>query len=318
MNNLIFTKDNSIEPKGAIGRQKCGIIFWQKTGFLRHCNKLGLKSIVTLIDKKFSPSSIVASCDKMYFIYFDNDENKEIYLTLKKERNSKHLFIYGESHTVYADAEFHILALQIASYIAKQIGCKFFVDDATGYLEHRSKDRLEQYIKEYIKSATSKESLKKAMIEHHNRTLDINEILSRKTKRNVVVDAYEYYMRQSKWEIADRFNDTVKNFLLCVMYNGEIGCDSISGFYSRSDGNLAPQIADALHTIGAIDAEEILRESFALFPDGIVPEDEDVRKEILAKADDDFLHHLDCEAYDADIDSFCYQYLMNNKSDFIE
>ena len=32
MKNLIFSQDNSIEPNGAIGLQKCGIIFWQKTG----------------------------------------------------------------------------------------------------------------------------------------------------------------------------------------------------------------------------------------------------------------------------------------------
>lgn len=176
MKNLIFTKDNSIEPNGAIGIQKCGIIFWQKTGFLRHCNQLGLKSIVALINKKFSPSSIDASCDNIYFIYFDNDEEKTIYLTLKKERNSKHLFIYGESHTVYADAEFHILALEIVSYIAKQIGTKFFVDDATGYLEHRSKDQLEQYIKEYMlnfKSVVSNDLLRESLTEHQNRPLDM-------------------------------------------------------------------------------------------------------------------------------------------------
>lgn len=175
MNNLIFTKDNSIEPKGAIGKQKCGIIFWQKTGFLRHCNQLGLKSIVALINKKFSPSSIDASCDNIYFIYFDNDKEKTIYLTLKKEPNSKHLFIYGESHTVYVNAEFHILALEIVSYIAKQIGCRFFVDDATGYLEHRSKEQLEQYIKKYkldYKPVVSEDLLRKAIIEHLNRPLE--------------------------------------------------------------------------------------------------------------------------------------------------
>ena len=53
MKNLIFSQDNSIEPNGSIGLQKCGIIFWQKTGFLRHCNELGFQSIVTLINKKF-------------------------------------------------------------------------------------------------------------------------------------------------------------------------------------------------------------------------------------------------------------------------
>ena len=50
---------------------------------------------------------------------------------MKKERNSNHYFIYGESHTVYANAEFHLFSLDVVSYISKQIGCKFYVDDAT-------------------------------------------------------------------------------------------------------------------------------------------------------------------------------------------
>ena len=148
MNNLIFSHDNSIEPNGAIGIQKRGIIFWQKTGFLRHCNALGFQSIVTLINRKFSPTNI-QNCDNACFIQFDNNENKIIYLTLKKELDSNHLYIYGESHTVYTDFEFHILALNVVSYISKQIGCKFFVDDATEYLEHRSIEKLKQYINDF-------------------------------------------------------------------------------------------------------------------------------------------------------------------------
>ena len=145
MKNLIISNDNYIEPNCAIGKQKCGIIFWQKTGFLRHCNYLGFQSMITLIDNKFSPTNI-QNHGESCFIQFDNDEEKTFYLSLKKERDSNHYFIYGESHTVYVDADFHIFALKIVSYIGKQIGCKFFVDDATGYLEHRSAEKLNEYI----------------------------------------------------------------------------------------------------------------------------------------------------------------------------
>ena len=148
MKNLIPSKDNSIEPDGAIGKQKCGIIFWQKTGFLRHCNYLGFQSIITLISKEFSPTNIQNN-GELCFIQFDNDEEKTFYLSLKKERDTNHYFIYGESQTVYVDADFHIFALKIASYIGKQIGCKFFVDDATDYLEHRSIEKLNQYISKF-------------------------------------------------------------------------------------------------------------------------------------------------------------------------
>ena len=168
MKHLIFSQDNSIQPNGAIGIQKCGIIFWQKTGFLRHCNELGFQSIITLINKKFSPTNI-ESQGNTCFIQFDNDDKKIVYLTLKKELNSNHYFIYGESHTVYADLDFHIFALNIVSYISKQIGCKFFVDDATKYLEHRSVEKLKQYIENFeIPSFESPDLFRKSVIDKQN------------------------------------------------------------------------------------------------------------------------------------------------------
>ena len=148
MKNLISSKDNSIQPNGAIGKQKCGIIFWQKTGFLRHCNYIGFQSMITLINKKFSPSNI-QNHGESCFIQFDNSDEKIIYLSLKQKPNSKHCFIYGESHTVYADSKFHMLALDVVSYIGIQIGSKFFVDDATDILEHRSTEKLDEYIENF-------------------------------------------------------------------------------------------------------------------------------------------------------------------------
>ncbi len=147
MKKLIPSKNNSIEPNGVIGVQKCGIVFWQKTGFLRHCNRLGFKTIITLISKKFKPTS--SKCyENECFITFGNDE-EIIYLSLKKDKNSNHYFIYGESHTVYANLEFHLLVLEIISFIAKNIGTCFFVDDATSFIEHKSKEKLAEYIENF-------------------------------------------------------------------------------------------------------------------------------------------------------------------------
>lgn len=316
MKNLIFSKDNSIEPNGAIGIQRCGIIFWQKIGFLHYCNELGFQSMITLIKKKYCPTSVQID-GNVCFVQFDNDEKKIIFLSLKKVRNGKHCYIYGESHTVYADAEFHLFALEIVSYIAKNIGCKFYVDDATGYLEHRSKEKLEQYIENYdIQPIVSEDLLRKSIIEHQNRPLDINEILSRENERNVVVDAYEFFMRQSKWEIDDRFNKTVQNFLCSVLYNGFIDNGGISVFLVDNGGIVANSVADALHNIGAIESEIILRKSFELFPNSVIPEDETERQKLLGMNGDN-LASLDIEAYNADTYSFCYRYLMKNKEYFL-
>lgn len=148
MKNLISSKDNSIEHDGGIGKQKCGLIFWQKTGFLKHCNYLKFQAVITLIDKQFSPTNI-QNHGTYCFIQFDNNEEKILYICLKKQKNSKRYFIYGEAHTVYVNSDFHIFALNIISYIGKELICKFFVDDATGYLEHRSVKKLDDYISNF-------------------------------------------------------------------------------------------------------------------------------------------------------------------------
>lgn len=163
MKNLISYNDNSFQLNEVIVKQKFGIIFWQKTGFLRYCNYIGFQSMIKLINKKFSPSNI-QNYGESCFIQFDNDDKKIIYLSLKKKTNSKHCFIYGEAHTVYADSKFHILALDIISYIGEQIGCKFFVDDATNFLEHQSAEKLDEYIKNFdIAPVESPDLLRQAL-----------------------------------------------------------------------------------------------------------------------------------------------------------
>ena len=118
---------------------------------------------------------------------------------LFQERNSNHKFIYGESHTAYVNAEFHLFALEIVSYIGKNIGCKFYVDDATGYLEYGLIEKLEQYTKHYdIQPVVSEDLLRKRIMEHQNRPLDINEILSREDECNVVIDDYQFLCDKAK------------------------------------------------------------------------------------------------------------------------
>ncbi len=161
--------------------------------------------------------------------------------------------------------------------------------------------------------------LRKQLKKHINRPLDIREILSREITSNVVVDAYEFFMRQCQWIIDDRFSSCVKTFLLCVLYDGEVANGGISQFLASSSGNNAYQTADALHIIGALDAETLLRKSFTLFSNGKVPADEDTRNQMLDKisAADTMLDQLDIQAYNTDIHSFCYQYLMDNKDHFL-
>ncbi len=84
-------------------------------------------------------------------------------------------------------------------------------------------------------------------------------------------------------------------------------------FYNDS-GKYTYQTVDALHTIGALDAEKLLIEAIALFPDGNVPEDDDLRSQILDQIADEGIDFCDLDRkYDVDILPPCYQYLIKNK-----
>lgn len=146
-NRLIPSKDNSIDILSLIGRQKWGIIFWQKTGFMRHCNALGLQSFVTLAIKQFSPINVRLEVNN-YVLEFDDTGTKVIRIGLKQEPNSTNCALFGEAHTVGTDKEFHILVLEVIEFISKHMGCKLFVDDATGFLESGSEEQLSKYLDE--------------------------------------------------------------------------------------------------------------------------------------------------------------------------
>ena len=160
--------------------------------------------------------------------------------------------------------------------------------------------------------------LRRQIKQHINRPLDINEILSRESDINVVVDTYEFFMRKHHWNIDECSVDCVKVFLLCVLYDGEIANGGISQFLANSNGNYAHQTADALHIIGALDAEAILRKSFTVFKNGIVPNDDTERNKILDElTEPNVLLELDEIAYNMNVFSFCYQYLIANKDQFL-
>ena len=149
MKKLIPSKDNSIEPRGSTGKQKCGLVFWQKAGLFGHCGKYGFRIVMAAIGEKFSPTCIQTGNQGSYFLQFDNDEAKTIFFTLRKEPKSRRGYIYGEAHTAYADFAFHLFALRVIDYVAKRMKCDFYVDDATQYLAHQSVEKLKKYIESY-------------------------------------------------------------------------------------------------------------------------------------------------------------------------
>lgn len=145
---LIPTKDSSLDPFQNIGKITDGIAFRQKTSWLGGCNENGFKTICLLTQKKFSPVEMSLG-EYLCAMFFDDECNKIINFHLEKEPNANRCFVFGFSCTVDTDVQFHLLVLDIIEYIGKCLGSKFYVDDATGYLEHRSEELLEKYIKEH-------------------------------------------------------------------------------------------------------------------------------------------------------------------------
>ena len=121
--------DSSSTVKEVMKEQDRGIIFKQKTGFLRRCNALGFRSIVSLIERNFNPFNIYLS-ENSATISFDYDEKKMVYLFLKQEEdNKKKRYIYGEAPFNQRNNDFHLTVIEIIKFISKNFGTSFYVDD---------------------------------------------------------------------------------------------------------------------------------------------------------------------------------------------
>ena len=92
--------------------------------------------------------------------------------------------------------------------------------------------------------------VKKSVKQQRNRPLDINEILSRQNSDNVVVDAYEYFMRKCNWGNISCFNSTVQDFLAAVEYDGFVGNGGVSVFLESSSANDIGKTIRALNKVG--------------------------------------------------------------------
>ena len=318
MNRIIIATRDTKRPNGAYRSSSGEIEFWQQTGFLRHCTETGFRSIIALISKRFSPVSVIETCKNTYFLHFDKDNNfKSVFLRLCNERNSKNTYIDGASSTAYTDIEFHILVLEIIGFIAKNIGCKFYVDDSSGYIVHRSEDEFYAYASKYKESiAHTKEELRAQIQKYQTRPLDIDEIVSRDTEKNVVGDVYEYFMRKCNWDFSNQFNSYINNFLLCVIYDSEVWQFGIYD-YLLHEGQFAHETAEALWLIGAKKSAKALKSAFELFPDKTVPKIPEERYSLLAELNEDEINCLNKDSYYEDISYYLYNYLMKNRKHFL-
>lgn len=161
---------------------------------------------------------------------------------------------------------------------------------------------------------------KKPLKNNINRELDIMEILSREYSDSVVVDAYEYCMRKCGWDPSILKAGNVRDFLLCVLFEGEIANGGISQFLSNSSGDMAEETILALEKIGEPDIAKLLRKTLQCFPNGAVPKDCDARNDLIEQFDEKVeaqFDEFDRILWNHSLSQSCYRFLQSHKNDFI-
>ena len=159
-----------------------------------------------------------------------------------------------------------------------------------------------------------------SMQEHINRKLDIGEILSREYSDSVVVDAYEYCMRKCEWDPSTLNAGNVRDFLLCVLFEGEVANGGISQFLSNSSGDMAEETVLAIEKIGEPETATMLREVLQCFPNGVVPKDRDARNGLMEQFDEkveEAFDKFDRILLEHSLSQSCYTFLQSHKKDFL-
>lgn len=161
-------------------------------------------------------------------------------------------------------------------------------------------------------------NLKREMTDYLNRPLDIQEIVSREQHDNVVIDAYEYCMRKCNWDPSEIDDCEIKDFLLCILFDGEVDNGGISQFFYNSSGDLYEETLSALKKIKPQQAA-ILEQALECFPNGKPPKDRDSRIDILENGNgaiSEQLDALDTLLYGSENNQDYYDYLMEHKDSF--
>ena len=165
----------------------------------------------------------------------------------------------------------------------------------------------------------NRKQFNESMQEYINRKLDIKEILSRECSDNVVVDAYEYCMRKCEWNPSTLEAGNVRDFLLCVLFEGEVANGGIFQFISNSSGDMSVETVLALEKIDET-AGKLLREALQYFPNGIAPKDRDARNDLMEQFDGKVeaqFDKFDRILWEHSLSKSCYTFLQTHKNDFL-
>ena len=146
---------------------------------------------------------------------------------------------------------------------------------------------------------------------------DIGEILSREYADSVIADAYGYCMEKCGWDPSALEAGSVRDFLLCVLFEEEVANGGISQFLSNSSGDMAEETVLALEKIGEPKTATMLREVLRRFPNSVVPKNRDARNDLMEQFDENELDKFDQTLWEHSLFQSCYTFLQSHKNDFL-
>ncbi len=157
-----------------------------------------------------------------------------------------------------------------------------------------------------------------------NITLKASEIIARKDTQNIVIDLYNVISEKCEnGDLLNELNGIERVFYLCQTFEMEMTNGGINEFYYRTSGNYANETVEALLEIGAKHTALILDKGNAVFKEGIVPEDQEVRIDAIQHLDYSEISWLfdeldrQFDEHEDQLDKLNLEYVLANKEAFM-
>lgn len=127
-----------------------------------------------------------------------------------------------------------------------------------------------------------------------------------------------------KTELYDDFenlNEAEKTFLYVEILEAEINNGGFDQYFFNSSGDYAYETLKSLKEIGALKTAKLVEEAFSNFPSNPIPKDNEKRREILEKIDDqtsEKWNELEDKfyLYEENIEELLLEYVKQNRTNF--
>jgi SpoVK/Ycf46/Vps4 family AAA+-type ATPase len=152
---------------------------------------------------------------------------------------------------------------------------------------------------------------------------NLEELLKAENLNDSIIEIDDFVSELCQWgEDLDKLTDPQKNFYFNQCLEREVNNGGFSLYFTNSSGGYAHQTVETLKLIGATNFAKILQKAIDKFPNKVVPQDWEKRKEIVEKLeeknDDETWEKLDDKFYEYpdDLNRLNINYITKNKNFF--